>query len=324
LISWAGDHRDIAVVYITLGVIAGVGYIVAGTRFFSDFNLTSILGASVPLAIVAIGQTFVMLTGGIDLSVGSTMSLVSVSAAIYMNGDSGHILTGVLMGLGIGAAIGIANGFVVVVLRVEPIIATLGMMSIVQGLALLRSNVPGGLAPVELQNLIYQDLSVFPQAAVVLVGSFALGLIVLRTTRYGMHVYAVGGDEEAARMSGIATGWVKMSTYVISGACAGAAGLLLLARLGTGDPLSGGTFMLLSVVAVAIGGTSLFGGRGGLVGTLGGVVILNAIANVMNLSGLESYPQQLTNGLLVIVVVAFYTFARRKRRTLAREFQTAE
>ena len=323
IVGWSLDHRDIAVVYSTLVALAIVGYAVSG-NFFSRFNLTSIIGASVALALVSIGQTFVMLTGGIDLSVGSTMSLAAVTAALYMNGDSGRTLPGIAICVGIGVGVGLLNGLAVVVLRVEPIIATLGTFSIVQGLALARTSVPGGFAPQGLQNLIYEDVGPVPQAALLLIGSFILGIIVLRATRYGMHIYAVGGDAEAARMSGVATWWIKMSVYLISGTCAGIAGLLLLARLGTGDPLSGGTFMLLSVVAVAIGGTSLFGGRGGLVGTLGGVLILGVIANVMNLAGLESYPQQLTNGLLIIAVVAFYSLTRgRKRRVEARELETS-
>jgi ribose transport system permease protein len=308
-------YREIGVVYSVLVVLAFVGYGVSG-NFFSGFNLRSIISASAPLALVAIGQTFVMLTGGIDLSVGSTLSLVAVVGALYMADNSGRLLPGILMCLGIGLGVGLMNGLVVVFLRVEPIIATLGTMSIIQGLALLRSSVPGGSAPLELQNLTYQDIWFIPQAAVIVAGCFILGVAILRTTPYGMHIYAVGGDAEAARVSGIATWWVKLSAYLISGFCSGAAGLLLLGRLGIGDPLSGSTFMLLSVVAVAIGGTSLFGGRGGLIGTLGGVLILNVIGNVMNLAGLESYPQQLTNGLLIILVVAFYSLSRQRKNRM--------
>ena len=307
-------HREIVVVYSVLVALTFVGYGVSG-NFFSGFNLRNIIGASAPLALIAIGQTFVMLTGGIDLSVGSTMSLVAVVGALYMNGDSGRLLPGILMCLGIGLGVGLFNGLIIVFLRVEPIIATLGTLSIIQGLTLLRSSVPGGSAPTELYNLTYQNIWSIPQAAVIMAGCFIVGIVLLRTTPYGMHVYSVGGDEEAARVSGVATWWIKLSVYLISGFCAGAAGLLLLGRLGIGDPLSGSTFMLLSVVAVAIGGTSLFGGRGGLVGTLGGVLILNVIGNVMNLAGLESYPQQLTNGLLIIFVVAFYSLSRRRKRS---------
>jgi ribose transport system permease protein len=311
--GWVRGKRDIVVVYGVLGLMIALGTILS-PDFMTSFNVQNVIGAAAPLALVAIGQTFVVLTGGIDLSVGSTMSLTTIVSALYMKGSDSRLLVAALMCVAIGAAIGLVNGLVITLLRVEPIIATLGMMSIVQGLTFVRSMTPGGLSPPFLQQLIYGEVGSVPKAAVVIGAAFAIGLFVLRKTRYGLHVYALGGSELSTRLSGVSTFRIKVSVYVVSGAFAALAGLLLAGRLGQGDPLSGQVFMLTSVAVVAIGGTSLFGGRGGLAGTLAGVLILTILGNVLNLEGVATYPQQLTTGLLIIVVVALYSVGRLRLR----------
>jgi ribose transport system permease protein len=305
-------HRELAVVYAALGVLFAVG---AGMtpRFATEFNLESALAAAVPLALVAIGQTFVVLTGGIDLSVGSTMSLVTVVAAIHMNGHDGRIATGVLLCIAVGAGLGLLNGLAIAVLGIQPIVATLGTLSVIQGLALLRSKTPAGIAPPALQDLNYGSVGPLPQALFVLAGAFALGIFALRRTRAGMQLYALGGNEHAARLSGVHTVRLKIGAYVVCGVFAALAGLILTARLGTGDPVSGQVFLLTSVAAVAIGGTSLFGGRGGLVGTFAGVCIVTLLNNILTLEDVGTYPQQLITGLLIVAVVALYSVRVRLR-----------
>jgi ribose transport system permease protein len=284
-----------------------------------------LLGASLPLALVAIGQTVVVVTGGIDLSVGSTMSLAAVMAAMAMNGHDGRIFQGTLLCLAVGAGIGLANGLAVSRFRVQPIVATLGALSIVQGLALLRSNNgPQGLAPPKLQALVYGDVGPVPQAVLVLVVAFALGGFILRRTRFGMQLYALGGSEQAARLTGIHVMRLQIAAYVLCGCFSGLAGVLLSARLGIGDPISGQVFLLTSVAAVAIGGTSLFGGRGGLAGTIAGVLILTILNNVLTLRGVGTYPQQLITGLLIVVVVALYSARLRIQTTLRRSTAASE
>jgi ribose transport system permease protein len=306
---WVLGRRDVLVVYSVLGLMVALGRALS-PNFLTSFNVQNVIGAAAPLALVAVGQTFVILTGGIDLSVGSTMSLTTVVAAIYMNGSDSRLAVGALMCIGIGAGLGLVNGLFVTVLKVEPIIATLGMMSIVQGLTFVRSMTPAGLTPPLLQQLIYGNVSFMPKPAIVIVAAFAAALFVLRKTRYGMRVYALGGGEESTRLSGVSTSRVKLSVYVLSGIFAALAGLLLAGRLGQGDPLAGQVFMLTSIAVVAIGGSSLFGGRGGLAGTLAGVLILTILGNLLNLEGVASYPQQLITGLLIIVVVALYSIGR--------------
>jgi ribose transport system permease protein len=307
--EWVGKRRDLVVVYFVLGVMIAVGSAFT-PNFLSAFNIQSIVAGAAALAFVSIGQTFVVLTGGIDLSVGSIMSLITVVAATHMQGSDDRILSAAALSIGIGAGLGLVNGLAVTVLRLEPIIATLGMLSVIQGLTFLRSMEPAGLTAPFLQGLIYDEVGPIPKALFLILGAFILGLFVLRKTRYGMHVYALGGSEQAARLSGVATIRVKLSVYVLSGVFAAMAGLLLAGRLGQGDPLSGQVFMLTSVAVVTIGGTSLFGGRGGLAGTLAGVFILTILANVLNLEGIQTYPQQLTLGLLIIAVVALYSATR--------------
>jgi ribose transport system permease protein len=306
---WISSHRDVLVVYgVVLGMVLGGR--VLSPQFLTSFNVQSMVAAAAPLALVAVGQTIVVLTGGIDLSVGSIMSLTTVVAAIQMNGSDSRLLPAILMCTAIGAGLGLVNGLAITVLRVEPIIATLGMMSVIQGLTFVRSMTPAGLSPPFLQSLVYENIGPVPKSTLVIAGAVALGLLILRLTRFGKHVYAVGSSEHAARLSGVHTARVKVAAYLLSGVFAALAGVMLQARLGQGDPLSGQVFMLTSIAVVAIGGTSLFGGRGGVAGTLGGVFILTMLANLLNLEGVQTYPQQLITGLLIISVVALYSVGR--------------
>jgi ribose transport system permease protein len=221
--------------------------------------------------------------------------------------------TGVLLCVGVGAGLGLLNGLAIAVLGIQPIVATLGTLSVIQGLALLRSKTPAGIAPPALQDLNYGSVGPLPQSLFVLVGAFAIGIFALRRTRAGMQLYALGGNEHAARLSGVHTVRLKIAAYVTCGVFAALAGVILTARLGTGDPVSGQVFLLTSVAAVAIGGTSLFGGRGGLVGTFAGVCIVTLQNNILTLEDVGTYPQQLITGLLIIAVVALYSVRVRLR-----------
>jgi ribose transport system permease protein len=319
--TWLRAHRELTVVYGALAVLWICASAVS-SLFLTPFNLESLMGASLALALVAIGQTFVVLTGGIDLSVGSTMSLVTVVAAMHMEGSDGRLAAAILLALGIGAGIGLVNGLIIAVLNVQPIVATLGMLSVVEGLALWRSEVPDGKASPGLKSAVYETAGPIPRSVLVIFAAFAIGAFILRRTRYGMRVYALGGSEEATRLSGVGAARLKVSVYMVSGVFAAAAGLALTGRLGTGDPVAGQFFLLTSVAAVAIGGTSLFGGRGGLAGTFAGVFVLTVLNNILTLQGVGTYPQNVTTGLLIIAVVVLYTAAIPKRRARAREGDT--
>ncbi|MCY4085920.1 MAG: ABC transporter permease [Actinomycetia bacterium] len=306
------SQRDLVVVYSALGLLVIVAAIIQ-PLFRTQFNVEVLFGASLALGLAAIGQTFVVLTGGIDLSVGSTMSLITVVAAVHMDGSNGRLATAILIAVAIGAAIGLFNGLVVAGLRAEPIVATLGTLSVVQGLTLWQSVQPTGRSSPALESVIYKTVDVVPRSAIVLAAAFAIGTFVLRRTRYGLHIYALGGAEESARLSGVPTFRVKASAYMLCGIFSALAGLALAGRLGQGDPIAGQFFLLTSVAAVAIGGTSLFGGRGGLIGTLGGVLILTVLTNVLTLEGVGTYPKNVTTGLLIITVVIIYRVVLRVR-----------
>ncbi len=310
---WLSGKRDLLVVYGALAVLVIVAAAIE-PLFRTQFNIESLFGATLALGLVAIGQTFVVLTGGIDLSVGSTMSLITIVTAVYMNGENSNLAAAIFIAIGVGAAIGLFNGLAVAGLGIEPIVATLGSLSIVQGLALWRSSAPTGDSSPALESVIYKTVDVIPRSALALAGAFALGLFILRRTRYGLHIYALGGAEESARLSGVPTFRIKTSAYMACGIFSALAGLALAGRLGQGDPVAGQFFLLTSVAAVAIGGTSLFGGRGGLAGTLGGVLILTVLNNVLTLQGVGTYPKNVTTGLLIITVVILFSAGLRSRR----------
>ena len=305
-------HRDVVLVFSMFALVVVVASL-SLSGFTSVYNVGGMLGASLPLALAAIGQTVVVLTGGIDLSIGSVMSLTAVVGALYIDGENSRLLTGILICVGLGAAIGLVNGLVVTFFRVNPVIATLGTLSIGQGLALTATEVPGGSTSPTLREVVYGHVAGVPAPVFVLVVAFAVAYVVLRRTRFGLHVYALGGDEEGARLSEIRTDLVKTSVYVISGACAGLGGLLLLARLGVGDPVAGQFYLLLTVVAIGLGGIYLFGGRGSVIGTLGGVAILAVLGNALNAADIGAYEQDMIYGLLVIGILAIGSPILRRR-----------
>jgi len=305
-------HRDIFIVLsIFLLVLVVASLTLSG--FASVFNIEGMLGASLPLALASIGQTFVVLTGGIDLSIGSVMSLSAVVGALYMDGDDSKFAIGLLICLALGVGVGLVNGIVVTVFQVNPVVATLGTLTIGQGLALSVTEVPSGQAPQALRELVYGHVAGIPAPIFVLAAAFCIAYLVLRRTRYGLHVYGLGGDKEGARLSEVRTDAVQVSVYVISGACAGLAGALLLGRLGVGDPVAGQFFLLLTVVAIGLGGINLFGGRGSIIGTLGGVAILAVFGNALNIADIGAYEQDLIYGLLVIGILAIGSPILRRR-----------
>jgi ribose transport system permease protein len=298
-------------VWIALAATLAYGVLVV-PRFATTANLDSVLRQASTLGIVSLGQTFVILTAGIDLSVGMLMGLVTVLGNGIMNGDAGLILPVVLLALGLGLAVGLANAFGVVVARVQPLIVTLAMLSVLQGVIFLYTDRTVGEAPDAFRQLAYGSIAGLPTPFLLLAALTAVSWVVLRATPLGRQIVAVGSDEVNARRAGIAVGRVKGSAYVICGVLAGIAGLVLAARLGSGYTLAGAGFELDSVVAVVLGGTALSGGRGGVLGTIAGVLLLTLIGNILNLSGVSPFAQQVVNGVVIIVAIALYTARQRE------------
>jgi ribose transport system permease protein len=278
----------------------------SSNRFLNERNLFNISRQAVFLGTVALGQTLVILTGGIDLSVGSVVKLTLLTSAIWMNGSSANTAGAILATLGLGAAIGFIHALIITRLNVAPFIVTLGSYSILQGVALTVSTSPIGKASPEILRLYDQRSGPVPVLAVGFLILLLLGIFILRRTPFGRYIYAVGGSEQVARLSGIPVNRVKFGVYILCSMLASLTGLLLLSRYGVGDPVIGEGLELQSITAVILGGTSLFGGRGSLIGTLGGVLLLGLTSNLLVVLNVNQWIQELIQGIIIVVAVALY------------------
>lgn len=287
------------------------------TQYLTWENLLAVLGRSIALGITAIGQTFAILVASIDLSVASLISATAVLASVVMDGNSAMILPAVAASLALGAAVGLANGLVIARLDVNPLIATLGMSLVIQGgLSAFVSNFAGAV-PAEFQFLAYGAVGGVPVAVLMFFALAILAAALLRFTRFGSNVYAVGGNRDAARFAGIPTERVIIGAHVLCSLCATLAGLYLASRLRSGAPWIGadGVYDLESIAVVVIGGTILAGGRGGVWGTVAGVVIFSLIDSIFNVLGVDAFVKQVLRGVIIVAAVAFY--AARSRRIVA-------
>lgn len=284
------------------------------TQYLTFDNLIAILGRSIALGITAIGQTFVILVASIDLSVASLISATAVLASVVMDGSPAMILPAVLAAIALGGIVGLANGLVIIGLKVNPLIATLGMSLIIQGcLSAVVSNFAGEV-PAAFQIFAYGQVGPFPLALIFLAGLAVLAWAVLRFTKFGSDMYAVGGNEEAARFAGIKTGRIVILAHVICSVCASIAGLYLASRLRSGAPWIGsdGVYDLESIAVVVIGGTVLAGGRGGIWGTMAGMLIFSLIDSVFNIAGVDSFAKQVLRGVIIVAAVAFYAINSKR------------
>jgi ribose/xylose/arabinose/galactoside ABC-type transport system permease subunit len=272
-------------------------------EFAQADNVANLMRQSAALGIVAIGQTIVILGGGIDLSVGALMGLVAVVANGTMQGDPAMIPVAIILALGIGLAVGLFNGLMVGLTGINPLILTFGMLSMLQGFVFLYTDRTVGAAPPEFQALSYGSSFGIPNATWLLLGLGLLTWLALRFTSFGRYLYAVGSNPDSARRAGLPTRSVTATSYVFSSLIASVAGLVLAARLGTGYTLAGIGFEIDSIVAVVLGGTALTGGRGGVVGTFAGLLLLSIVNNALNLTRVSSYVQQIIKGLIVVAAV---------------------
>ena len=281
-------------------------------NFLSQRNVTNVLRQSSMLGVVTVGMTFVILTAGIDLSVGMTLSLYSVvGAMLFSNGEGYPLLVVLLATLTLGAAVGAFNAAIIIWRGVAPFIVTLAMMAIASGAALtISGGKPIGGIKGTYAWLGAGSLGPVPVPVIIMIAAFLLGGFVLRFTAYGRQVYAIGGNEEAARLSGIPVNRVKLITYMISNVSAALGGIIFSARVTVGDPWAGRGLELDAIAAVVLGGTSLFGGVGTLWGTLLGALVISMINNLLNLLNVSPYTQGIAKGLIILVAVALY-----KKRT---------
>ncbi|MGI9557925.1 MAG: ABC transporter permease [Solirubrobacterales bacterium] len=311
--SWI-DLFFLPVVLILL--VAFFGIITDG--FLNSTNLSTIAVQASILAIVAFGMTYLLLAAELDLSVGAGVALVSVVAALVMR-DSGSVALGVLAGVGAGTAMGLFNGVVVTKLRVPSFIATLGMLVIAQGVALALTNgAVIGMLPPEINNLSADKFLGIRWLVWLTIAVFVVLALLQTRTSFGVKVMALGGNTEAARLSGINVDRIRLLCFVIVGICVGIAGIGLTSRVESGQPNAGGLLALTSIAAVVVGGTSILGGRGSVYRTLGGVLLIAVLDNGLDVAAVNSDLKQVIIGA-VFIAAASVDFFRRRLQSKAEE-----
>lgn len=297
-----------ATLLVAMLVIYVVLYIGSLSTFPGTFEAASITDHAVPLSLAAVGQSLVILTRGIDLSVGGMMDMTNSLAALKLSGGLATEALWTVIILGVGAAGGLLNGVLVAFGRVQPILVTLGTLSIFQGIALWVLPSPGG----HVANG-YTSLFLNPNAptALIYVVLLALGWVALRRTRLGVQIFAVGNDEEAARANSVPVAKTKVIAYVLSGMLAAAAGIALATTTTGGDATGGDVFTLSSIAAAVVGGVSLFGGRGSAVGAICGAFVLTVLVDVLFFANIDPLFQPFYQGLFLVVAVGATTLLGR-------------
>jgi len=293
---------DTLIIFLLLLIISSV----VSPSFLTGENISNLLRQNAPIGLVSLGMLLVILTGGIDLSVGSIVAFAGVAFALLsyeVYFGAGFIL--VLIG---GILIGATSGYLVAFRRITPFIATLALMTIVRGLAYLLSKGAPITVGSHSSAILYLGTGTIlgvPVSAIILFVIFGLAYVMLRYHVFGRHIIAVGSNEEAVRLSGISVERTKFLVYTIAGFLTALAGLMTVGRTGVGTPNIGVGLELDAIAAVVIGGASLMGGKGSVVNTLLGVLILGMIGNIMNLMDVTAYMQQVVKGLIIIVAVLF-------------------
>lgn len=284
--------------------------------FLTPRNFGSMAGQIAPVAFAAIGQMATILLGGIDLSIGPTISLVTSMASYVLSPDSGlPIWLGILVCLLAGVTVGCVNGFLTAVMRIPDLVATLATFTIVQGVALISRPSPGGRVDPDVADAITNTVGRLPFSFILVVLVVVIAEILLARGKIGARFYAVGSSLEAARASGINAGRLRFVAYVFSGFMAALAGLIIAARIGSGDPQAGTTFTLASVTAVVIGGTSVFGGIGTAIGTFLGAILIILMQNILNQFQINAYWQYVWTGVLTLLAVGFHSVRSPERRS---------
>ena len=304
------QRRGAIIVLLVVVIVASVRF----DSFLTTRNLENVALQSAFLGLIAVGATFVIITGGIDLSVGSMLALGGVIAALMV--ETSWVLA-VLLPVVVCGLLGLGQGLLIAKAKMAPFIVTLAGLLGIRGLALAISDAqPVGVANDSPFVWFGQGNILGLTAPIVfMIVAFIIGAVVLTRTRYGQAIFAIGGSEESARLMGIPVDRTKVIAYTVSGALAGFAGVLLAASLAAGQPIAGMGWELDAISAVVVGGTLLTGGAGTLSGTLAGVLLLGILQNLINQLGtLGSYTQQLVSGLFLIIVVLVQAYLTRKQR----------
>jgi len=313
-IDWRGDwirrQPRALIAWGLLGVLLAIGFSMSST-FRQGPVFEETLKSATFIGMASAAQFFVVVGGGIDLSVGAVAAIAAMVGAVVMDGKDGNIALAIAASLGVGVAVGLVNGVLVNYLRIAPFIATFGVYYILTGVAFTWSVQPVGLASPSFYNLYVDTWAGIPALVVLMAVFWAACWYVARQTAFGKHLYALGGDREASRLAGVRTVRISIGSYVLCSTIAAAAGLLELTQTSVGAPDLGATLLLATVTAVVIGGVSLFGGEGSVVGVLGGVFVLQFLSSLFDSLQINALYQQLIEGLIVIGILGIY---RQKAR----------
>jgi len=304
----------ILIILIVLSIYFGVA---TSGQFFSIENIFNILKHVAVVGIISVGMTMVLLTGGIDLSVGSIAGVGTVlTAALLLRG--GNVWLVILAVLAITTGIGVINAFFINELKIPPLITTLAMLTSVRGVAYL---ITGGM-PIfgfksDILVLGQGHVGFIPVPVIVMVAVFIIGIVFLEKSTIGRHIYGVGGNEEASRLSGISVRKIKYIVYSISGLLSGLAGMVMLARINSGTPKMGTGYEMDVITAVVLGGVSITGGEGKLGFVIIGVLLMGVLTNGLILTNVQEYVQWVIKGMTLIAAVGFDRFAQERKVKLA-------
>ncbi len=293
-------------------LVVAATFAVLSPRFLTTYNLLNVLRQASLLAIISFGMTLTMITGGLDLSVGSVVALSSCVAATFL--VRGHTLAGILSGVGVGALCGAVSGLVIARLALPPFVVTYGMQRVARGLALAYT---GGLSIYGFSNAFRWIGTGFlfriPAPVIAISIIFVVLFLVMKYTVFGRAVYAVGASATTARFSGIKVHRTLFWTYLASGVLSGVAGIIYIARVNAAEPVIGELFPLDAIAASVIGGTPFSGGEGGIGGTVLGAIIIAVLQNGLSLLGVSSHWQVFTSGLVIVIAVLLDMVIRRRR-----------
>lgn len=294
-----------------------IGFIIVGSlasdKFLTVQNMINIFQQSAFIGIIAIGMTFVIIVAGIDLSVGSILAFSGMLISLLLTSGL-NIIVAIIITLVVGGVLGFVSGFISTKFLVPAFVATLAMMVSARGLALLiNDGQPVYGLPESFQLLGGNVFGSIPLPVLIWILITLISLVVLKYTTFGRRLYAIGGNKEAARLSGVPVKRYITLTFVISGVTAALSGVLMTAWLSVGQPTAGQAMELDAIAAVVIGGTSLFGGRGGVGGTFVGVLIMSIIINIFNLLGLSSYYQSIFMGIIIVVALILNQYISNRK-----------
>ena len=305
-------HNNLFVLFLVLAGMC-VALSIATNYFATAMNFTAILTQMSINGILAVGMTLVIITGGIDLSIGNVLSLSGMMVAICLRAGIPTIPS-VLISIATGSTCGLLTGLMISKGRLPAFIATLGMMSITQGIALMISE--GRAIYGMMTDLLFYGSGkvwLIPMAWIIMLVCIVAANLFAGYTRFGRYIYMIGGNQEAARLSGVNVAMVHIVTYTIAGLCAGIGGVLMSGRLNSADPVVGSSMAMDAIAATIIGGTSMSGGEGKMLGTFLGALIMSVIRNGMIQLGVGSYPQQVVIGLIIILVVMMDMFGKARK-----------